>query len=302
MRAKIYYNYVNLNYLQKVICFGDVFGVPIRNIDARTREGQPQRIYFTNGRKRQGFIDARENNFLSENYFELYSPLGKIKGHFCQEMDPSIHFSVSVFQKPYDKITGFYNASFPKYSSEEDAISQSMRCSLKKEEKLVQTIDFYSGLEFGQCYTNSPFPYERLFIRRSGMADFTLIHAKDFDKANRSLAIQSKITKKDSTIHMMEPVDLTVECEGKKAYPFDYANLELDKIYGILSEYDDGIRPCLDRFHQLLTFRGLDLYQNMVSACFPSMDQHTASLLTGVEKAPYQKNLSLVSRLNAQKR
>lgn len=302
MKTRIYYDYVNLNYLQKIICLGDVFGVPIRNIDARTREQQPRRIYFTNGRKRQGFIDERKNDHLSEKYFELYSPLGKIKGVFCHEMDPSIHFSVSVLQKPYDKITGFYNASFPKASSDND-ISQVMRCSLKKNEKLAQTIDFHSGLEIKQCYTNSPLPYERLFIHRSGMSEFTLLHAKDFDKTNRSLAIQSQITKKDSTIHILQPVDVMVECEQKeKAYSFDYTNLELDKVYDILSQYDDGIGPCLDHFHQLLTFPNLDLYQNMVSACFPSMDQHTVTLLTGVETKSYQKNLALVSRLNAQKR
>lgn len=301
MKTKIYQEYVNRNYLQELISLGDVFGVAIRNVDARTREGMPYRIYFTNGRKRQGFIDEEKRNGLSTKYFELNSPLGKIKGDFCYTMDPEISFSLAVRGRPYDTISGIYHASFPKNISSR----QSIHCSLLKDQQLLQSIDFDSNIELSQCFKDSPEPYERLFIKMEGVSNFSLLHEKNFDKRDRSMLVQSQILKRDSELRMVKPTQFTVECAKGKvnpSYHFDYANIDFMQIYDILSQYDDGIFSCLDHFHDLLTFENLDLYQNMVSACFPSMDSTASSLITGVEAKPYQKNLELVSRLNAQKR
>jgi len=297
MRTSIYREYVNCDYLQKVISLGDMFGVQIRNIDARTREDAPYRIYFTSGRKRQGFIDEKEYNALPTKYFELNSPIGKIKGSFDHTMDPAIVFSLLVRGKPYDTISGIYNASFPKNSF----VKQSIRCSLEKDRKLLQGIDFDSNIELSQRYQNSPEPYEHLFIHMGGVSNFSLHHEKNFDKYNRVLLTKSKILQREDKIRMMEPVEFEVESSKERVNPyhFDYDNIDFRQIYHILSQYDDGIKPCLDYFHNLLTFEKLDLYQNMVSARFPFMDQETASLVTGVKKSAYQKNLELVSRLNA---
>lgn len=301
MKPQIYRDYVNLSCLQKTILLGDIFGVEIRNIDARMRQANPYRICFTKGKERCGFIDQRIRHDFPEKYFELKSSIGKIKGYFCHTLDPDICFSLAVKNKPYDTITGFYNASFSRL--EDFKISQSIRCSLEKENQLMQTIDFYSFLELSQCYKDSPTPYERLFISASSGSDFSLLHEKDYDFQNQTLCTKSQIVQEDSTIRMIEPTSFAVECSKEKenTYYSDYANIDYDKIYGLLAQHDDSIGSCLDHFHELLTFDNLDLYQNMVSACFPSINQHTASLLTGVEKAPYQKNLKLVSRLNAQK-
>lgn len=298
MKAKIYREYINKEYLQKTILLGDVFGVKVRNIDARTREDKPYRIYFTNGKKIQGFIDERVRYGLSEKYFELKTPLGKVMGDFDHTLNPSIHFSLSISGKSYDTISGFYNASIPKFSFDISNIRQIMRCSLEKNQELMQSVSFYDAIEFGQCYRYSPEPYEHLLIQTNGVSEFTLLHKKGFDKYNRSMLTKSKILQKDSTIRMVKPIEFTVECSNEKN---DSANLELDKIYDILSSYDDGITPCLDYFHKLLIFDKLDLYQNMVSACFSSYDNRTTSYITGVEKKAYQKNLALVSRLNAQR-
>lgn len=277
-----------------------MFGTKIKNIDTRTREDNPNRIYFINDKIRLGFLDERVHEGLEEKYFELKCPLGKIKGAFCHTMDPSIHFSLAVAHKPYDTITGFYNASFPKI--EDLKIKQTMKCSLDKQGEILQTIDFSSFFELGQCYRNSPEPYERLFINVGGISNFTLLHEKSLDKMKRSMLTRSEVIQKNSTIQMIEPVNITVSTKEKKTLShFDYTNIELDKIYRILAEYDDGIPACLNHFHELLTFENLDLYQNMVSVCFPSMDQATASFITGVEKSSYQKNLTLVSKLNNQK-
>jgi len=297
-------DYLDHEYLQKVVSLGDMFEVEIQNIDIET-----DYVYFTNGRCCQGFFDGR----YDKKYFELNSPFGKIRG-YCSDL--SISFSLAVCGKPYDTISGIYDARFSVNAHIPDEYgfkrhfdsTPDVTCSLctMANQETLQTILLDGGdFKLTQCYPGSPAPYERLFVgMRSATIDsaskFSLLHTKSLDVSHRSPLTQTRIAQWGNRIQMFEPTELKVECSEIKYG--DIRRVDLREVYHLLSQYDDGIKSCLDYFHESLTFEGLDLYQNIVSACFPYWNPGVVSLVTGVQKSAYQKNLGLVSRLNARRR
>ncbi len=284
---EIHAKYLNKRFIQNIILLGDFFGVPIQNITFE-KDLLQERVNFFDGCEEKGYVEYVEINTKEKEkgcYFVLHSKIGELTGEGTSMEFARLNYSLSVEGKPYDAVTGSYHASENRDGDGNWRQEISLFC-----EKGGAPF-YHIGFDLRLL---SEFIFSKEYQDKSGrnlQDEFEIFPEKPYAYKFRNRA---KVGQNYKTQFQIES-SLEDEFSRQLGVGF-YNSAEIE-----YQKYRDNL---LKQMHTDLTFDGLDLYQNFITASYESTLPFEKRLLaddvermTGVRPKEYQKNRDFVKQL-----